>query len=259
MELGLKGCRAIVTGGSRGIGLATARAFADEGVDVAVCARGHDGLERTVADLRSRGVRAQGSAVDVAARPAYLAWLDAAVTWLGGLDIFVANASAMVPAPDLETAWSRFFEVDLMHAVRGLEHLIDALADESSGTAVLVSSASAMSSRHSPGPAHGEGYSAMKLAMLSYAAQKAQQLGMRGVRVNTVTPGTIHFEGGIWDQVRRADPARFEQAENASAMRRMGRPDEVASAVVYLASDAAAYVTGANLRVDGGVLESIDD
>lgn len=258
----LQGRCAIVTGGSRGIGLATALAFADEGMNLAICARGEEELDTAVADLQKRGTRARGWKIDVGNRVGYLDWLDEAVAWLGDLDVFVANVSALYPVGGLEEAWQRYFEIDLMHAVRGLEHLEDTLANPPGGAVVLVSSASAIINFAAPrgenGEGHGEGYPAMKAAMINYAAQKAQQLGARGVRVNTVMPGTILVEDGGWDQVRQTDPERFEIVKSRTPLQRMGRPEEVAAAITFLVSDSASFITGATLRVDGGILDSVD-
>lgn len=256
MELGLDGRRAIVTGASRGIGRAIAGALAAEGVDVAVCARGEADLQQAVKELEAREVRARGWPIDVGQRDAYLEWLDEAVDWLGGLDAFVANVSALSPADDLEGAWRRFYEVDLMHCVRGLERLTDALISSDAGSVVLVSSGSALINiGHGE---QGEGYSAMKAALISYAAQKAQQLGPRGVRVNTITPGPILFDDGVWDQVRRNDPDFFQRVVGKGPLGRLGNPDEVGAAVTFLLSSAASFITGSNLRIDGGLMESVD-
>ena len=254
MNLELTGRRAIVTGGSRGIGRAICLALADEGVDVATCARGAGALADTLEELRGRGVRAFGDPVDVANADAYRSWLATAVDRLGGLDVFVANVAAPSPGPG-DAAWISSFEVDLMHAVRGLEAVEDALADDEPGSAVLIATVSAVLSQVPPGE---EPYGAMKAALVTFMAQKAQQLGPRGVRVNAVSPGPIYFEGGIWHEIERENPGFFETVRQMTALERMGTPEDVARLVVFLASPAAAFVTGSNVRIDGGIVKTVN-
>jgi len=254
MDLGLSGKRAIVTGGSRGIGRTICLELAAEGVDVATCARGADALQRAVADIESLGVRAFGDTVDVADPDAYGAWLASAIERLGGLDIFVASAVRSVSELGNDP-WKASFDVDLMHTVRGLDAVEDALADGEAGSAVLMSSVAAMLSELPPTE---EAYGALKAALLSYASQKAQQLGPRGVRVNAVSPALIYFEGGYWHRIEHDDPEMFDHVMGLPALGRMGTPEEVARVVVFLASPAAAYVTGANVRIDGGTVKTVD-
>lgn len=251
MDLGLDGRRAIVTGGSRGIGRAIAEALAAEGVDVATCARGEDDLQRAVKELEERGVRARGWPVDVSDVAAYTEWLEEAVDWLGGLDVFVGNAANMKPPETYADTWHHEYQTNLMHCVHGVENLAPHLSASPAGAVVLVSSAGALVYWEPPVP-NIEGYAALKAALIQYAAQKAHQLGPQGVRVNTVAPGTTYFPGGVWHMMEQQAPEVFEAACRRPALGRMARPEEVGRTVAFLASDAASYITGSNVRVDGG-------
>lgn len=249
MDLGLSGKRAIVTGGSKGIGLAIARTLIDEGASVAICARGATGVEQAVAEL---GERAWGEAVDVSNGDAYTAWLDRAVEHLGGLEIFIGNV-AFTPDADDEARWKAAFEIDLMHNVRGFTRVLPALVASDAGAAVMISSVSNVMSEL---PAEEAAYGAMKAALVSYAAQLAQSSAADGVRVNVVSPGPVMFEGGVWDQIREAEPDFYEFALALPALGRMGTPEEIARTVAFLASPASSFTTGANLRVDGGTIKT---
>jgi 3-oxoacyl-[acyl-carrier protein] reductase len=246
MELGLRGKRALVTGGTRGIGRAIVETLADEGCDVALCARSEPALAEAVAALAATGVRALGRALDVGALGALEGFVDAAARELGGLDVFVSNVSAAMGGGNDEAAWRRGFEVDVLATVRGCEAAIPHLVSSGAGAIVLVSTASVAE------PLAGRrAYDGVKAALMPYAKSLARQLAPQGVRCNVVSPGTIYFPGGIWQLAEERAPERFRDALARNPMGRMGTPQEVANAVVFLASPRASFVSGTNLMCDG--------
>jgi 3-oxoacyl-[acyl-carrier protein] reductase len=250
MDLGLSGKRALVTAATRGIGLAIARALADEGAHVAICARAAGGLESAKKDLAARGVTVFTKVVDVAEGAALKAFVAEAAAALGGLDIFVSNASG--GAGMGENAWQANFDVDVMSAARGVEAALPFLAKSEAGAVVFISSTAALEYLGVPQP-----YNAMKAALIAHGSDLAQALAPRGIRVNSVSPGPIYFEGGNWQMIQQTMKPIYERALAQCALGRMGAPEEVARAVAFLASPAASYVTGANLVVDGGFTKRV--
>jgi 3-oxoacyl-[acyl-carrier protein] reductase len=233
VDLALKGKKAIVTGGTRGIGRAIAEALAAEGTDIAICARNHGEIDEAVTALSRRGVKAWGSPVDVADSKALRAWVGEAAGALGGIDIFIANVSALAVTAD-EAAWRKSFDVDVM------------------GTVVVIGSVAAA---EVTGPTRP--YNAVKAALVPYVKSLAQNLARKNIRVNTVSPGTIYFKGGIWHQREQQMPDFFKGVLARNPTGRMGTPEEVAAAVVFLASARASYITGANLVVDGAITQRV--
>ena len=251
MDLNLAGKRVIVTGGSKGIGKRILDRFAQEGATIATCARGEKALEDALHEWRQSGTKAYGEPLDVTDCEKYSSWLNNAVDFLGGLDIFVSNVSTRISASG-EQRWRDAFEVDFMQHVTAAEQAIPHLQKGDSPAFVFVSSIASVMANIMPVEHE---YGAMKAALNVYASQLAHRLGGDGIRSNFVTPGPIHFAGGFWDQVQQGNPVLFERAARIPALQRHGTPDEVASAVVFLASPLASYITGANLRIDGGALK----
>ena len=197
MDLGLKGLRAAVTGGSKGIGHRAAEIFAQEGASVAICARNADEVKATVAALKTKGVEAFGSAVDVADKAALVAFIADSAAALGGIDILVANASALA-VQDTEEAWQKAFDVDMMHTVRAVNAALPYLEKSKHPAIVFVSSVSGREVDFT-GPAYG----AFKAALIHYGQRLAYQLAPKMIRVNTVSPGNTYFEGGVWHNAEK--------------------------------------------------------
>ncbi len=251
MDLGLKGKKAIVTGGTRGIGRAVANLLAAEGCDVAICARNRGAVDETVAALTRTGVKATGGAVDVADLAALRGWIAEASAALGGLDIFVANVSALAQGMD-EAAWRRGFEIDVMSTVFGIEAALPVIEGSQAGSIVVIGS-TAMAEIYGP----TRSYAAVKAALLPYVKGLARNLAAKNIRANIVSPGNVFFEGGVWDLVRERNPEMFGQMLARNPMGRMGTPEEVASAVVFLASPRASFITGTNLIIDGALTQRV--
>ena len=250
MDLQLKGKKAIVTGASRGIGRSIAELLAEEGCDVAVCARGEDGVAETVKALQAKGVRAWGRAVDIADGPAIRAFVADAAEALGGLDVLVSNASALVSGGG-EDDWRAMFEVDMLGAVRTWEaaqpHLEKAAAASGDACFIITSSVSAAE-------ANGvSAYGPMKAALIHFAKGVAKVGAPKQVRCNVVSPGTVFFEGGVWGNVKANAPGFFDQMIKRNPTGRMATPEEVAAATVFLASPRSAFTTGINMLVDGAI------
>lgn len=237
--------RVLVTGGSRGIGRSIALGFAAAGADVAICARGVERLRQTEAELRNLGATVYASACDLADGDAVSTWVDDAAEALGGLDVLVNNASAFAGTDD-EAGWGASLDVDLMASVRASRAALPWM-EEAGGAIVHVASISGLRSSARTPP-----YGAAKAALIQYAASQAVALAGRRIRVNCVAPGSIEFPGGIWDERRRKQPELYERVLRGIPSGRMGRPEEVAQAVLFLASDLASWITGQTLVVDGG-------
>ncbi len=251
MDLGLRGKKAIVTGATKGIGRAIVELLASEGADIALCARTADEVESTVQALRQRGVNVVGEAVNVRDGEAYKAWLERSAQALGGCDIFIPNVSAG-GGFDSEKNWVRNFEIDVLHTVRGCETLMPHLEKSGSGSIVIISSTNALETFGVP-----QAFNAMKAALITYAKQLSQHVGKRGVRVNSISPGPIYFEGGAWELIKGTMAKLFEYALRQIPTGRMGTPEEVARIVAFVASPAGSLLTGSNIVADNGFTKRV--
>jgi 3-oxoacyl-[acyl-carrier protein] reductase len=251
MDLGLKGLKAIVTGGTKGIGRAIAETLAAEGAHVAFCARNAEEVAATVNAMAKYGVKVSGSAVDVGDGPALAKWVADAAAELGGLDIAVANVSALAIAAD-EAAWQKGFDVDMMGTVRLVNAAMPFLEKSAKPSIVTISSVSGREIDFASGP-----YGAFKAAIIHYTQGLAYHLAGKGIRANTVSPGNTYFPGGVWEKIQHGNPDLYNMALGLNPTGRMGTPQEMANAVAFLASPAASFITGTNLVVDGALTKGV--
>ena len=250
MDLGLTGKVAIVTGSSRGIGRAIALGFAAEGCDVVVTARGAETLNQTLDELKAAGARALGVAADLSVPQGPEQVVAAAKAEFGRIDILVNNVGGAFPGAD-DAAWEAAWQINMMAAVRSSRLVVPEMRAVGGGAILHISS---IWGREAGG---GATYNAVKAGMISHAKALALELAKDNIRVNSLAPGSIAFEGGGWWRRQQADPegmARFIEQNIASG--RFGRDDEVANVAVFLCSARASWVTGACVNVDGGQTRS---
>lgn len=251
MDLKLKGKRAVVSGGSKGIGRAIVEALVDEGAVVSFCARTAADVGATEQALTDRGGAVHGSVLDVGDATALAAWVESAATTMGGIDVVIPNVSALNVNND-EEAWAATFNIDLMHTVRMVNAALPHLERSDAASIVVISSVSGREIDFAAGP-----YGTMKAALVHYIQGLAHQLAGQGIRANTISPGNTFFEGGVWDQIKAGNPELYAAALALNPTGRMGTPQEMARAVVFLASPLSSFTSGTNLVVDGALTRGI--
>src|SRR5260221_10656773 len=200
MDLGLEGKNVLVTGGSKGIGLAIAELFADEGANVAICARDADEVGKVVKALAARGVKSWGKATDVADPAALKQWVEGAAGELGGIDAIICNVSALAVGDTAET-WEKSFRTDMMHTVNSVAAAMPYLEKSKSASIVIISSVSGFEVDFAAGS-----YGAFKAALIHYAKGLSNQLIAKGIRFNSRWPVKSYFEGGIWQNMDAGIP-----------------------------------------------------
>jgi 3-oxoacyl-[acyl-carrier protein] reductase len=264
MDLGLEGTSALITGASRGIGLATAIALANEGARVLLTARGEGPLDDAVAACRDAGGEAHGVALDVTASDAAERLLATAQDRFGGLDALVNNAgtSANRPIEELtDEDWQSQWELNVMGPMRLMRAVAPHMAERGGGRIVNVASSSGKRPSQT-----NVAYSVAKAAQLSLSRAFADAWAGKGVLVNAVAPGPVGTElwlgpDGLAEQAADAQGISREEALEAAAAKvplgRLGEPEEIAAVIVFLCSERAANVAGAAWSVDGGTFQAI--
>lgn len=252
MDLGLTGKTALVSGASRGIGLAIAEGLAAEGVRLAIAARGREELETAADSVGKAGHDVFAKTCDVSSDSEVQDLVDAVVETYGQIDILISNASALAIGPD-RSNWDASLAVDLMGAVRLVEAVLPTMREQGGGSILFTSSVSAVEASPSP----DFGYTAAKAALNAYAKKLATLEARNGIRVNALLPGSIEFPGGEWEKVREHQPELYAMVQSSIPFGRLGVPADVADAAVWLVSQRANWVTGQAIAVDGGQAKGI--
>lgn len=246
MDLHLSGLSAVVTGGTRGVGRAVVENLLAEGCRVGFCARTPSQVDEAVEALRPWG-EARGTVVDVRDDTGLAHWVAASVDALGGLDIVVSNVSAQ------SFDWRASVDVDILAGVRLMDLVAPHLRRSASPSVVAIASMAG----HMAVPSY-KPYSAVKAALISYMGSLSREWAPVGIRVNVVSPGEVYYPGGFWERMREEESDLYGDAVRRNIMGRMANPADVARAVAFLASPAAAFISGVNLFVDGAAHEFVD-
>lgn len=246
MQITFKDKKVVVAGGSRGIGRSIALGFAKAGADVSICARGQAALDAAASEIRALGVRAHAASCDLAEKSAIDGYIDAAATALGGIDILVNNASGFGGGDD-EDGWKRGIDIDVMATVRASNAAIPYIERCGGGAILNISSISGLRAS-----ARSTSYAAVKAAVINYTASQGLMLAAKNIRVNAIAPGSIEFPGGMWEERKTSNPALYNSILKSIPWGRLGKPEEIASAALFLCSSSASWITGQTLTVDGG-------
>lgn len=244
MKIDFTGKKAIVCGGSKGIGRAIALGFAAAGGDVSICAREPGSLEATRAEIAKLGHKAHAASADLSQGDSVRGYVRTAVEALGGCDLLINNASAFGSSDD-NKGWTDNLAVDMLAIVHATQEALPALK-KSQGSVVNISSISALhpAARQPP-------YGAIKAAVIHYTITQAAMYAKDRIRVNCIAPGSIEFPGGVWDRRKTANDPLYKNTLASIPFGRMGTAEEVANMALFLGSPLASWVTGQAIAVAG--------
>jgi 3-oxoacyl-[acyl-carrier protein] reductase len=248
MQISFTGKKVVVSGGSRGIGRSIALAFAAEGADLAICARGNEGLKIAEAELRQSGRKVFAMTCDIGHGSEASLFVTEAARALGGIDVLINNSSG-IGIKDDETGWLASINVDLLGTVRATQAAIPFLEKARGGIIINISSIAGLMAMARALP-----YAAVKAALVNYTMGQGLALAAKRIRVNAIAPGSIEFPGGVWDSRKTSDPKLYQGTLESIPWGRFGAPEEIAKVALFLASDMASWVTGQTIVVDGGQL-----
>ena len=249
MDLGLTNKVAMISGASRGIGRAIALGLAAEGCRLSLCARGKEQLDITAQEAREQGGDVLATALDVTQEAEARSWVEETQQRFGGVDILINNVGGSRPGGNLDASrsdWDKGFALNFFSALDLCRIIVPSMEERKTGCVINITS---IYGREWGGPMT---YNASKAAMISLSKEMARELAPKGIRVNSVAPGSILFPGGSWEKRQQDNPegiAAFVKAELPAG--RFGKPEEVADVVVFLASGRANWVSGACITVDG--------
>ena len=252
MDLGLAGKTAVVSGASRGVGRSIVERLLAEGMRVAFCARNPEGVD---AAQQAFGENAVGAVIDSEDLDAVATWVQSVAQSHGSIDVVVPTISAKGGIPATAEGWKQSFDIDVLGTVAVIEAALPHLRASGSGSIVQLGTTASVEFHHFPGG--GYSYGAMKAALVNYISHLAKEIYVDGVRANVVSPGPVYIDGGSWERIKDRMPDYYDQHVGQHPAKRLGRPDEVANVVAFLASPMSSWINGQNVVVDGGFTQRV--